>query len=56
MRSWRYAMVVDDGVIENWFEEPGYCDNCESDPYGQTDPVNIIDFVRFPDREHQEAE
>ena len=21
-RSWRYAMVVDDGVIENWFEDP----------------------------------
>jgi peroxiredoxin len=22
-RSWRYAMVVDDGQIAAWFEEPG---------------------------------
>lgn len=56
LRSWRYAMIVNDGVIENWFEEPGFKDNCETDPYGQTDPNNVIDFVRFPDREHQEAE
>ena len=25
-RSWRYAMVIDDGVIEKWFEEPGIND------------------------------
>jgi peroxiredoxin len=22
-RGWRYAMVVGDGVVEKWFEEPG---------------------------------
>lgn len=27
MRSWRYAAVINDGVIEAWFEEPGLCDN-----------------------------
>src|SRR5688572_20774737 len=25
-RSWRYAIVVKDGVIEKWFEEPGIND------------------------------
>ena len=22
-RSWRYAMIVDNGVVNNFFEEPG---------------------------------
>ncbi|MBO6781998.1 MAG: peroxiredoxin [Alphaproteobacteria bacterium] len=43
MRSWRYAAVIDDGVVEKWFEEPGYSDNCETDPYGETSPQNVID-------------
>ena len=42
MRSWRYAAVVDNGVVEKWFEEPGYSDNCETDPYGESSPQNIL--------------
>ena len=34
-RSWRYAMVVNDGVIEKMFVEPGKSDDCETDPYGE---------------------
>ena len=45
-RSWRYAMVVNDGVIEAWFEEPGREDNCESDPYGETAPENVLNYLR----------
>ena len=41
-RSWRYAMVVNDGVIEHWFEEPGMCNNAEDDPYGETSPENVM--------------
>lgn len=44
-RSWRYAMVVDDGVIEKFFEEPGRMDNAESDPYGETSPENVIKYL-----------
>ena len=43
MRSWRYAAIVNDGVIEKWFEEPGFSDNCEIDPYGQSAPQNVLD-------------
>lgn len=43
MRSWRYAAIVDNGVVEQWFEEPGYSDNCETDPYGESSPQNILD-------------
>lgn len=45
-RSWRYAMIVNNGVIESWFEEPGYSHNCETDPYGETSPENILSYLR----------
>lgn len=41
-RSWRYAMVVNNSVIEQMFVEPGFEDNCESDPYGESSPQNIM--------------
>ena len=31
-RSWRYAAVINDGVVEAWFEEPGREDNHGEDP------------------------
>jgi peroxiredoxin len=43
MRSWRYAAIVDDGVVKAWFEEPGFSDNCETDPYGESSPQNILE-------------
>jgi peroxiredoxin len=42
MRSWRYAAIVDDGVVTGWFEEPGFEDNCGDDPYGESSPQNIL--------------
>jgi thioredoxin-dependent peroxiredoxin len=42
MRSWRYAAVINNGVVEQWFEEEGYSDNCDSDPYGVSSPQNIL--------------
>lgn len=41
-RSWRYAAIINNGKIEAWFEEPGFSDNCETDPYGETSPENIL--------------
>ena len=45
-RSWRYACIVNDGVIEAWFEEEGRCDNCEEDPYGISSPQNILKYLK----------
>jgi peroxiredoxin len=42
-RSWRYAMVVDDGIVTHMFEEPGKCDNHPEDPYGVSSPQNILE-------------
>lgn len=46
IRSWRYAVVVDNGKIEKWFIEPGKEDNCETDPYGETDPYTILHWLQ----------
>jgi len=45
MRSWRYAMVVNNGIIEKFFEEPGRRDNAGDDPYGETSPENVLDYL-----------
>jgi len=46
-RSWRYAMVVNDGVIEKWFEEPGINDiGSDADPYETTDPETMITYLK----------
>ena len=41
-RSWRFAALVSDRVITNWFEEPGHVDNADDDPYGETKPENVL--------------
>ena len=46
MRSWRYAAIINDQEIEAWFEEPGFADNCEDDPYGETTPQSLLDYLR----------
>lgn len=46
MRSWRYAAIINDGIVEQWFEEEGYSDNCESDPYGVSSPQNILEHLK----------
>jgi peroxiredoxin len=47
MRSWRYAVIVDNGLIEKWFIEPGFADDAEDDPYGETSPENILQYLKF---------
>jgi peroxiredoxin len=45
-RSWRYSMVVDNGKVAAWFEEPGINDNVsDSDPYGESSPEKILEWV-----------
>jgi len=45
-RSWRYAMVVNDGEIEQLFEEPGKVGNCPVDPYEVSDPDTVLNYLR----------
>jgi len=47
MRSWRYAMVVDDNRITHWFEEPGINDiGDDQDPYGETAPEKLLEKLK----------
>ena len=41
-RSWRYAVVLNDGKIEQLFIEEGFGDNAESDPYEVSTPENVL--------------
>jgi len=50
-RSWRYAAVINDGVVEAWFEEPGRKDNHPEDPYGVSSPENVLDWLRSENAE-----
>jgi len=45
-RSWRYAAVINDGIVEKWFEEPGRCDDCADDPYGETSPETVLGYLQ----------
>jgi peroxiredoxin len=45
-RSWRYACVVDNGSIEDWFIEEGKEDNHDKDPYMFTNPEFILQQLR----------
>jgi peroxiredoxin len=47
-RSWRYAMVVNNGEIERIFEEDGFEDNVPvgEDPYVETTPEVVINYIK----------
>ena len=46
MRSWRYAMLVNDGHIEKMFIEPGYDDNCPVDPFEVSDADTMLAYLK----------
>ncbi len=46
-RSWRYAAVIDDGVVTGWFEEPGINDTgADEDPYERSKPEVVLDWLK----------
>jgi thioredoxin-dependent peroxiredoxin len=50
-RSWRYAAIVDNGVIEKLFVEVGQRDNASTDPYEETTPEAVLEYVKSTVRE-----
>jgi len=45
-RSWRYAAVVDNGIIEKIFVEDDFRDNADTDPYEVSTPENVLEYVK----------
>jgi peroxiredoxin len=39
-------MVVDNGIITKLFVEEGMRDNSDSDPYEETTPENVLNYIR----------
>ncbi len=46
MRSWRYSMVVNNGEIEQLFEEPDFGDNCPTDPFEVSDADTMLAYLK----------
>jgi peroxiredoxin len=46
LRSWRYAMLVENGEVVELFAEAGKEDNCASDPFEVSDADTMLEFVR----------
>lgn len=46
MRSWRYSMYVNDGVIEKMFIEPNFGDDCPTDPFEVSDADTMLNYLK----------
>jgi peroxiredoxin len=46
LRSWRYSMFVDDGEIKKMFIEPGYDDECPTDPFEVSDADTMLAWLK----------
>ena len=47
-RSWRYMAVINNGVVEKWWQEPGINnDGSDTDPYEQTTPENMLGYLNI---------
>ena len=45
-RSWRYSMFVDDGKIEKICVEPGFQNDCPTDPFEVSDVDSMIEYLK----------
>lgn len=46
-RSWRYMAVINDGVVEKWWQEPGINnEGSDDDPYVETTPENCLTYLQ----------
>ena len=49
MRSWRYSMIINDGVVEVMFVEPGLNDNYNGDPFEVSDVYTMLEYLESED-------
>jgi len=45
-RSWRYSMYVEDREIKKLFAEPGFSDNCATDPFEVSDADTMLNYLK----------
>jgi len=45
-RSWRYSFYADEGIIKKAFIEPGFSDNCPTDPFEVSDANTMLAYLK----------
>lgn len=45
-RSWRYSMYVEDGEIKKMFIEPGFMNDCPTDPFEVSDATTMLNYLK----------
>lgn len=45
-RSWRYSAFIDDGIVKKLFVEPGFIDDCPTDPFEVSDAHTMMEYLR----------
>jgi peroxiredoxin len=45
-RSWRYSAFINDGVVEKLFVEPGFTDDCPTDPFEVSDAPTMVAYLQ----------
>ena len=45
-RSWRYAALIENCVVKKMWVEEGKIDDCPTDPYGATNPQEILEDLQ----------
>ena len=52
MRSWRYSAIINDGEVQEFFEEPGINnESADDDPYTVSSPEHMLSFLQASDIE-----
>jgi len=44
-RSWRYSMFVDNGEVKKVFIEPGFANDCPTDPFEVSDATTMLNYL-----------
>ncbi|OGG54825.1 peroxiredoxin [Candidatus Kaiserbacteria bacterium RIFCSPHIGHO2_02_FULL_49_11] len=44
-RSWRYSVYAQNGVIKKAFVEPGFSDDCPTDPFEVSDAPTMVKYL-----------
>ncbi len=45
-RSWRYSMLVDNGEVKKVFIEPGFTNDCPTDPFEVSDADTMLNYLK----------
>lgn len=46
MRSWRYSMIVNNGIVEKIWVEEGHSDNTTADPFEVSDAYTMLTYLK----------